>query len=92
MLIHSKYRTAAMAMTVVAANAEVRHFVEGVIDPGQEDVIAGEPLKRRREIDVPVDVLLDVPDELRLASVFLRRAWEQERAAPYEIAGLTTAR
>ena len=65
------------------------HFVgqlgERVIHPGEEDVVARDPLEERGQIDVAVDVRLDLTDEFALAAILLRSARQDERASPYEI-------
>ena len=69
---------AGFAAAVVAPHAEVRELVEAIVEPGEEDVVAGDPLELRGEIDVAVDVCLDLGRELGFRSVLFRAGGQQD--------------
>ena len=48
---------AGFAASVIPSQAEVRQLIEGVIEPGQEDVMRGDVLKGFAEIHIPVSLL-----------------------------------
>lgn len=50
---------AGLAAPKVAAKPKVRQFVEPIVNPGEKDIEGGKTLKARRDVDIPVDVLLD---------------------------------
>ena len=68
---------AGLPASVIPSQPEVRQLVEGVIEPGQKDVVRGDVLERLAEIHVPVNELPYVRDELRLAPVYPRLAGKQ---------------
>src|SRR5262249_39048342 len=69
----------------VALHPEVRQLIEGVVHPRHEDIVAGEALECRREVDIAMDVFLDLPHEFLPAAVFFRSAWEEKRAAAEQV-------
>jgi hypothetical protein len=69
---------AGFAAAVVAPHTEVREFVEAVVEPGEENVVAGDPLELRGEIDVAVDVGLDLRRELGLRAILLWTGRQQD--------------
>ena len=50
---------ARFAAPVITPHAQVRELVEAIVKPREENVVAGDPLELRGEIDVAVNVRLD---------------------------------
>ena len=57
------------ARTRIADDAQIRQFVEAVVNPGKEDVVAGNHFKKGAEIDVAVDEGTDFAKEIGLGPV-----------------------
>src|SRR2546430_11774649 len=73
------------AGAVIAAHAEIRHLVEGVVHPRQKDVVAREALEARAEVDIAMYVSLNLVDEFVLTAILLRLAWKDERSSPDQV-------
>ena len=76
---------AGFAAAVVAPHTEVRELVEAVVEPGEENVVAGDPLELRGEVDVAVDVGLDLGHELGLRAVLLWAGRQQDHVVFDEV-------
>src|SRR5438270_551035 len=67
-----------LSCTVLTAQTQIRQLVEGVVDPGEEDVVRGDLPEAVGEIDVAVEVSVDLANEIGNCGELLRPLGEKQ--------------
>jgi hypothetical protein len=75
----------ALARAKVPAHAQVGQLVEGVVHPGQKDVVRGYLLEQGAHVHVAVDEGLDLRNEVRLRAVGHWLGWELDDPMPEQV-------